>query len=1640
MKRIVRIVFKIIKWLIVVVLCVLLLVVIVVKVPAVHDFILDKTTHYFNEKTGGKLTIQDIDLRIPFYVQLEGISLKSPDGQRVAYVGDLEISLGWRYLLNQTIRVDKLVLKDVEARVIKKDNSGWNYDFIVDAFSDSTAATPDTTTTSEWDFSLGKIKLKNIDLAYYNYSTSDSVHAIIGDFAVRMDEFSLNKGTYLADRVALKNSAAFIRIGYSETDSAKASLAADESAAGDSTSLTLGLEEFVFKNNTILYEMGAAPDKYLFDIGTLKAQVKEINLDAQKYRVNQLVLSNANIHLKLAPVPPDTSDDSLSIFVPIDLKLAQLDVDSIDFKMETYGQPDATLKLSQVGIDLRDIVVDSTQYAGRIENIEGSYNQFKALENFSTGFKIAEGSAALSNLDLKYGQSELHANIRLKYEALDSLLGSGSFQNALVHIESLKIIPNDIRQIARGLDIPDSAIVLPHHPILLEAMARGNANQFTIEGFELSSGQTMLSVAAVASGPTWLTKDYRIEHLNLSLDRTDLQPYIEAFQLDTNYIPPKTNLSLAGKFTTDTIRFSTNMSSTYGDFTLSGNGGGYTADTLPISVKLASKSLDYAAFLGMPEPFESDLLLNASMQNILDTTNLEFMVDLKIDTLHYDSYLLNNIKANTLIDSNLYVAKILIDDTFLVANIGLSGRLDPGLSALLKAEVEGVDLQGLGLFKDDLRGKFDLSATFTQIDSTQKGAVTIDNILFVREDDRYDINPIHGSVLLSPDTTSVQVSSPFLNLTSISNQSIDELITAMVNTLGHTGVTATDSSAYWKFRLETMKTPDLYDLFIPKLTEIKPIHAKIDYSAANQKIEMDISVPKIRYASYSIDSLYITSTGSRGEIEANLHLKRAAMDTLAIKNLDFQTRTSPQGAHAELRIGGDSLSRGYFVGFNLVADSARLRNGFRVNILDSLILNREVWHVDEDNYIHYSPEGIELTSLRIFNNGSALSFQKNKEDNGTTIAANDFALTTITGVVATDYPLISGTLFGDFKILSSSCFGGQGRIENFHFSKANFGKIAWQAEKTEAGFEVDVHTGGGMLDMELSGRIDPQNADFSKIELNLDLNKFDLATLPKFLPSYFFAGKGILTGNMEVSGTTKAPQLEGEFNFNNALLGIEANGSKYAIDNQAIIVNPNAIVFNTFTVRDSSGSALKIDGKISHQNFDHVQADLTIEARNFEIASIKPSDNANYYGKLLANLDIAINGRLDAPNINAEIKISDKTKFSYVVPETDYEDPYSDNLIKWTRFDTTQTSSIITRDADAVPKKVDIYTNTIDLNGVIKINDGALFRVVIDSSAGDYLQIQGGGTIGVTYDRTGNLNLNGTYVVQDGFYQMTFYGIVKKKFYFQKGSQLTWSGDPTEAIMDITAVYKTKANVAGLMLSGSSEPSAVSFDERLPFEVVMHITGTLMKPTITFDIRVAEESRGVLGGAVEAKLADLRQNQSELNKQVFALLVLNTFISTGNSNTNFITNQARSSASQILSQQLNALSDKFIRGVDLNFNLGSYGGAAGEGNTDLSIDLEKSFMNDRVVVRIGSTIALEDNTPNVQNSQEMMTNITIEYKITPDGTYRLKVYRKNDYEDIVVGRITRTGIGLLFQHDFSRFKNIFNTTSDSSDAAKSEED
>ena len=56
----------------------------------------------------------------------------------------------------------------------------------------------------------------------------------------------------------------------------------------------------------------------------------------------------------------------------------------------------------------------------------------------------------------------------------------------------------------------------------------------------------------------------------------------------------------------------------------------------------------------------------------------------------------------------------------------------------------------------------------------------------------------------------------------------------------------------------------------------------------------------------------------------------------------------------------------------------------------------------------------------------------------------------------------------------------------------------------------------------------------------------------------------------------------------------------------------------------------------------------------------------------------------------------------------------------------------------------------------------------------------------------------------EGWYNFTLYDIINKEFEIQKGSRITWFGDPYQAVMEINATYNQLASFLPIVMDQTS--------------------------------------------------------------------------------------------------------------------------------------------------------------------------------------------------------------------------------------------
>jgi hypothetical protein len=219
----------------------------------------------------------------------------------------------------------------------------------------------------------------------------------------------------------------------------------------------------------------------------------------------------------------------------------------------------------------------------------------------------------------------------------------------------------------------------------------------------------------------------------------------------------------------------------------------------------------------------------------------------------------------------------------------------------------------------------------------------------------------------------------------------------------------------------------------------------------------------------------------------------------------------------------------------------------------------------------------------------------------------------------------------------------------------------------------------------------------------------------------------------------------------------------------------------------------------------------------------------------------------------------------------------------------------------------------------------------------------------------------------------------------------------------------------------------------------------MKKPQISFDIQLPPDSANVpisneIRSTIENKLAQMRTDEAVTNKEVFSLLLLGHFVGEqssdffkSNGSSTDINEVARESVSKFLSSALNEIAADVFKGVDVDLNLNSYQDYSSgdqQQRTDLDVAVSKNFLNDRLTVIAGKNFGVEGQDAGAnavaQNAPaSSFPDLTINYKLSKDGKYTLKAYKKDQFDITEDGYITQTGAGFILTFDYDKFKELF---------------
>jgi len=1654
---------RILLWCVVTIIALLLLLIVLIQVPSIQNYAKDKAITYLHNKIKTKVSLDHISIKFPKDVVLEGFYFEDQKKDTLLAGKRLEVDVDLFKLVSSELEINSVSLENVTANISRNKAGVFNFDYIIKAFESKEPKVEDPD-AKPFKISVVKVNLDNVKFNFKDDFSKNDVKVNLTHFDTKFREFDLDKMNFDIPNIKLDGLKLVLDQDAVEKIAEVSVETVDTISKRKDFNLKLG--KISLSKIDIAYDNKDSKLDSGIKLGNLDLSVNKIDLNNQLLDFDTFELKNLKGNLRLGTKDKQIKTPSLDSTAIKQagwkVKLNDIDIQDVAFKFDDMqskpvlkGIDYSHLDLNKLNFKAEKLYYGNDTISGNIKALTANDKSGLQIQSLKTNFFYGPKNAYLDDLYLKTPQTLLQNKVKVQYSSIATIskdLGNLSLD---ANLNQSKIGFKDILLFVPDLQKTNPFKSNPNAILYVNTRLSGKIKDLNIPQFEMSGiGSTKVSLSGKIKGlPDAQKAYYDLDIKKVSSTSKDIYSFVPTGTIPKNIQLPS-QLNLQGKFKGSVQNFKTNLA-------LNSSFGNAKVDGLFDQRVKKKEKYDATVYLlnfDVGRLIKNDsigkITLKAKVKgNGLDPKTARAQFDGLVQKAVFNRYTYKDLALKGNIANGSFAVKSGMKDPNLHFDLVANGDTkDKYPSIKLKLNLDIADLEKLNLHAGPmkLRGNIDADIANSNPDFLN-GKVFLSNVQVLQAAEPIVLDSMRIIAFADNTRNNIKISSQFLKAEVDGKYKLTTLASAIKKSLSkyidlkNPKVNGESDEQRLAFTLKIDNDPILFKL-VPKLTGLEPINITGKYNNVTDSLEVKGTIPRIVYADNTIADGKINIEAKENALEYMVSVATIESGSLKIPFTSLSGKVENNLLTYALEVKDVKDKQQYFIAGEFKTEDSK--NIFKIDA-ENFILNYDKWNIDPENAIEFGGKRLYINKFYLANSGNELKIQSQGEQDNAPLKVEfvNFKIETIMNIVKKDEILMQGLINGNAvveNVMTKPTFTSDLKVDQFAFRGEPVGDITIKVDnKTNNLLAANVTVTGQDNDVNLNGnyKIDDGNLDF-----DLNLKKLNIKSIQGFSMGNIKEGTGYLAGNFKITGNASAPKVNGELNFKETGFRVTKLNSFFKTQNEKITLHNDVITFDKFTFHDENDNELTINGTIKSADYTNFDFGLTVVADDFRAIHSKEVDNDLFYGDLILDTKLNIKGTLANPVIGGNININKDTKFTVVLPQSDPSIADREGIVEFVDEDNMYLKQTIAMENQLNQSQL----IGMDVSVEIAIDKEAELTLVIDKGNGDYLNLKGEAQLTGGIDPSGKTTLTGKYEFSEGAYEMNF-NMIRRKFDIQKGSSITWNGEPTMASLNITAIYKVETapiDLLGNQLPTDNPTVRNTYKQKIPFQTLLKMNGELLKPEITFDIVLPDGNYDVSTDVVsltQTKLEQLRQEPAELNKQVFALLLLNRFIGenpfASESGGTSAESLARQSVSKILSQQLNDLAGELITGVQLEFDLEStddYTTGTRENRTDLNVGVSKKLLNDRLKVTVGSSFAVEGQERANEESTNIAGDVALDYQLTKDGRYMVRAYRKNEYQVAVEGQVVETGVAFIITMSYNKFRELFHRSAAEKEMIKEE--
>ncbi|MBA3648457.1 MAG: translocation/assembly module TamB domain-containing protein [Chitinophagales bacterium] len=1536
-----------------------------------QNYLTQRFTKYLSQKLNTDVRIDHVSYKLFHKFSLNNFLIKDLNNDTLIYSQNIDVEVAFINLLEKRFVINKIDLNNSQVYLHRGRNGDYTFQFIIDALGDTTSSASTDSSSSREENALVYLQLDRVELQKMHLVLLDEPNGTMLNFQFPKTNIEIEKLDLNQPQIELRD------LLFENADLQVSKIAPLE-----------------IPGNPVVTSAHLLPDTAVIHINTqpVKLFVKNLQFKNSRFTYDDTA----------EPVTQNQFDSFHQSYKDLNLQFsnASMIMDTIKAKIDNISfEEKSGFKVNHMKCEARVTPKSAEAKMLSIITPNSELNNFFSMSylnfhsffdyNSSVVMKAILKSSTISTTDISYFFPQLKSNKEL-------VQANGIFEGTVDHIhgKNLKLHTGSVTELEGDFDL--------------------NGLPETEE--------------------TYI--DFHAERL--TTDFQDIRKLIPAISFP-GQLSRLGKVSFKGSFTgffNDFVAYG-NFNTAIGELTSDVNMKLNTRfDNATYGGHLIARDFNIGAYGGNDSlfgPVSFDALIEGEG---LSLENIDAKLNGSISKLTFNNYQYQNILMNGEFQKKYFTGKVLMADSNIHLDFTGSVDLNQALPVFdFKALINNARLNELKLSRENysLSTQIDINMTGNNIDNFIGYAKTI-NTTFSKADQTLFMDTIALHVTESNGVKtfsfkSQPVSANFkgaLTLTELPNTFLfvlNQYFPSLPLRYRHDMVLED-----LDFDINVKDSKPAFSFFVPSWQGINNSFVKGHFNSTTNTIAFTGFIPFLKYQTLSLDSLHFNATTSGNSFHfVSMATDMKIGDSIHIFTPVFESSVGNDTMHFNLRT-EETKKNSLNVFAALTGDTF----GIRIHFLPSnFILNHLIWKVSDNNLVTYSLEQLQFFNFTISNENRFLTISNGDfQQRATNLHFNfqDLPMVDLYNFVRIEGIDLKGNLSGSMEALNifhKPRFRANTIMDNLTLNNQHIKRVKSDIDFKPRGdmVLVNLETEDSAYDFQVEGVLNPGRVD-SQLNLSININRMDLRLGESFIPDILSDSRGNAKGKLLLSGTFTNPLLTGQLFIPSLSTKVNYLQTTYHLKNEKITFYEDYIELDSIKLYDENNDIAIAHGEIVHDHLRNFNLNLSVFSNRILGLKTTEKDNDLFYGTAEVGGLIQFLGPPD--NMEIRAVISSKKGSSIAVP-VDYTTSVSNQ-------------SFIRFKKHGVPENnfrgISEIKPGLTLNFNLDLTPDANIQIIFDKKAGDIVRGTGLGNIRMEIDTRGDFNMYGTYNIQKGDYLFTKLNFFNKYFTIERGGTVSFSGNPYDAQINISAIYKTRASVADLV-SGTSvsfnEQDRKELEQRLPVDVYLKLTGSLLLPDITFDIRLPDIN--TINSTAYQQLEKVKQDQNELNKQVFGLMVLGRFLPTasglGNQN---VGTDVNNSVSEFLLNQLSYWTSQINKDVNFKFDYSSYESSLNATNpndvtkrNELQAAITYRLFNDRLALEAGGNFDFggQPQSGSTSNTNNFAGDFALDYEVTPDGRIVAKAFSKSQYDVVDERYKTKNGISLSFQKEFDKLKELF---------------